>query len=244
MSVWADFSSFNIRVVDTDPMDGIVPTLSFRTVRSEVSGATSPINWQDNKSVTDWLSPLAVSHVAQGMEVSAEVNGAAMGADTAVVMSPVPQGSNNHFATFANLVRYGEMILSGPGRLEISMNYHYRGFSEKQHDGENTLAAGFAELSLSTAMDSPSGYLTRTDHANFVVRPDLAETGDGRLFVAAQSFGTDPTTFMLRTTLGSESGLTVAAVPEPETYATMLVGGLMVAFAVRRSRRHKAGQGV
>ncbi|WP_249384159.1 PEP-CTERM sorting domain-containing protein [Chitinivorax sp. B] len=246
MNAWADFGSLNIKVIDTDPMDGIVPTLSFQSIRSKASGSTNPsgtVNWSDEAVSSDWSSLIGVSYASQhGSVVSGKFNGMAMAANTSVTANPVKPGSDNQFFTFANLVRNAELTLTGPGRLEITMDYRYQGFSEKQANGEFTKAAGFAELSLSSPTGMPGGYASRVDRASFSVTPDTSFSGGGRLYLAAQSFGNDPMTFMLRSSLGTEASLAVAAVPEPETYATMLAGGLVVGFAVRRSRRAKAKQ--
>lgn len=217
-----DWSSFAYQLFDTNPSDGIVPSLVFHNQSSNVYASTTSGASNDTP---DWISSInAVDGIANS------------GADAAGLSARFLSQPSTLNA-YASASRYGNFTLTANTVVSFSIGASAYIDTTVPLNGQ-----AYSWATLNADGPSPDGLSLGTQHGSgsrlvFAQASGLPQSDYGTIYaVFLNATGGDMEGTLTASAQVSSSGF-IAVVPEPESYAMMLAGLALMGFAARRRLR-------
>ena len=218
-----DWSTFSYQLIDTNPLDGVLPTIEFLNQNSNTSASASSY---DAASAADWSSDLSS---ASG-SASATIGAGGLNAQ----FTALPSTLN----TFAQASRTGSFIVSANTLVTFSVA---AAIGVNLPVPLNGSAYSWSRFSISgPGFTGNPNQLQQsvTELLLFADGSGVPRTQDGVLLGSFYNGSGGNLTGQINAFSQVNSNGFIPVVPEPETYAMLLAGvGLLAAVARRRSRR-------
>jgi len=266
VSASATISDFTITLYDLNPLDGILPTITWSSVSVDPNMAThtiASVNGPYGASNTYNYTPIGVLNTStaatSNATATATINGNSMsasGSATATTIMPNWQGQSFNSTAQNNDYYGGNFILSANTAVVFKANVTTQANATVGYDslsGQNESASANVSMTVSGKGASGNGSQSSTDSlassagGNYWWYPAPQLTQSNSAIMAGSfvntSAGNLTGAFLLSANVTGNtnvvaSAVSVTAVPEPETYAMFLAGlGLIGAVARRRQAR-------
>ena len=218
-----DWSTFEMKVIDTNPTDGIDAVATF-TIRDRTSDVYASITVPASGSSADWTTFLSASDGVASATAQAGSLSAMFSSPPSALNAYAVSNRYGYFTLSTNTLVTFSVNASASIDMNVPLNGSAYAWASLQTDGPgfDGADAQHSETSKLVFAQGAGSPLTQSGKLNASFYNGSGGNLDGTVHAFAQV---------------NSNGFIAAGVPEPETYALMLAGlGLMVFMARRRIR--------
>lgn len=231
-----DWNALTFTIIDTNPLDGLTPTLTWTSPFSQAysygyNTATGEHQY-DSPYAYDFSTPLSSGLSFSNAGGNVSVNAASLSASSAASAAVAGSGGGVFVQEYAT--GQGSFTLSGAGIAYISLPYSISVHGTGGDVAEYSTASAYLYGYASSPAGSSTSYSGNQQLVSYSVG-DASQTGN--LGFALTNFSsTASVSGNVFAYAYTTSQAPIAAVPEPQSYAMLLAGLGMVAAVARRRR--------